>query len=41
MAVRLDIHFAKCKNCGKDVGCGCHLHNGLCPSCYAQSVSKP
>lgn len=39
--VKSNIVFAKCKKCGKDVGCGCHLTNGLCPSCNAQSLNKP
>jgi len=26
--------MAKCKNCGRDVGCGCNLdQNGLCNEC--------
>jgi len=39
--VKINITWARCRNCGKDVGCGCHLNNGLCPSCLAGSVSKP
>jgi hypothetical protein len=27
--------MAICKNCGKQVGCGCQLSNGLCGTCQA------
>lgn len=27
---------ASCKKCGKKVGCGCNLINGLCTDCYVQ-----
>jgi hypothetical protein len=39
--VKSYIVFAKCKKCGAEVGCGCHLQNGLCPGCYAASLNKP
>ena len=31
---------AICKKCGANVGCGCQLKNGLCPTCYAQESKK-
>lgn len=27
--------MATCKRCGKNVGCGCKLKEGLCPDCQA------
>ena len=29
---------ASCSNCGTNVGCGCQLKNGLCPSCSANNA---
>lgn len=31
---------ATCRGCGANVGCGCQLTNGLCPSCYSTSLQK-
>lgn len=35
MSVKSDVVYAKCSKCGVDVGCGCHLTNGLCATCNA------
>ena len=35
--------MARCKQCGNDVGCGCNLTKGLCPSCnnaYLQQLKN-
>jgi len=32
--------MAACKNCGKQVGCGCQLSNGLCTSCQSTQTTK-
>lgn len=31
--------MASCSKCGKGVGCGCNLIEGLCPSCYSAKVA--
>lgn len=31
--------MATCKNCGRNVGCGCNLTNGLCAQCYVESLT--
>jgi hypothetical protein len=28
--------MAQCTKCGKRVGCGCNLKNGLCSTCSAE-----
>jgi hypothetical protein len=28
--------MASCSSCGRDVGCGCNLSNGLCLTCLAK-----
>lgn len=34
--------MANCSKCGKSVGCGCQLINGLCSTCHSTSVQpKP
>ena len=30
--------MANCVKCGKTVGCGCELTNGLCQTCYQASI---
>jgi len=30
----------KCKSCGKSVGCGCQLTNGLCINCISQGKNN-
>jgi len=32
--------MAACANCGKQVGCGCQLINGLCGSCQSTQTTK-
>ena len=33
--------MASCSSCGTDVGCGCNLINGKCPTCYGKlSISE-
>ena len=31
--------MAKCKTCGKDVGCGCNLINGQCSTCASTNTN--
>lgn len=38
--IRIDKIHAQCKKCGANVGCGCQLKNGLCPTCHAQEPKK-
>lgn len=34
--------MANCTRCGKDVGCGCNLKNGLCATCnQPKTTTKP
>lgn len=28
--------MALCKNCKRDVGCSCNLHEGYCAECYTK-----
>lgn len=30
------FNMAVCRNCGKQVGCGCQLNKGLCGACYSK-----
>lgn len=30
------FNMAACRNCGKQVGCGCQLNKGLCGACYSK-----
>jgi NMD protein affecting ribosome stability and mRNA decay len=32
--------MASCKKCGKAVGCGCSLKNGLCATCINESKNQ-
>lgn len=32
--------MAKCGECGADVGCGCNLNKGKCPSCYSRYLEQ-
>lgn len=32
--------MASCKKCGKNVGCGCGLKNGLCATCAAAATTE-
>lgn len=29
--------MAQCTSCGANVGCGCQLKNGLCPTCASKT----
>ena len=31
---------AACAGCGAEVGCGCQLREGLCPTCYDKQNPK-
>jgi len=39
--VTKNIPMANCRGCGKKVGCGCQLTNGLCAACVYKANSKP
>lgn len=32
--------MANCRGCGRSVGCGCNLTNGLCQNCIATGVKR-
>ena len=32
--------MAACSKCGKQVGCGCNLKEGLCAQCYVDKKNK-
>lgn len=32
--------MAACKKCGKSVGCGCGLKEGLCAACVKEAEEK-
>ena len=32
--------MANCSKCGKPVGCGCSLKNGLCATCVAKPQAE-
>jgi NMD protein affecting ribosome stability and mRNA decay len=32
--------MVSCSKCGKGVGCGCNLIDGLCTSCYSAKVTN-
>lgn len=32
--------MAQCSKCGKEVGCGCNLTNGLCAICYTTGLQQ-
>jgi hypothetical protein len=33
--------MATCTGCGVNVGCGCQLTNGLCPTCVNKKQQQP
>lgn len=32
--------MASCNKCGRDVGCGCNLISGYCPTCYNSTLDN-
>lgn len=32
--------MASCNQCGKEVGCGCNLLEGSCPTCYSKNIGN-